>query len=118
MKTVPALATSFSSGSVTARIAQTLAAMIPGIASAVSDRNARPVSLQLARGKVHRVDQADGFREIQVLDGTLWLTTTPADGDVLLRSGERFSLSCAWPIVFEAVKDASVLLVHQANPRG
>lgn len=114
MKTVPALGTSFSRplGSVAARIAQTLSMLIPGTSSAVCERNVHPVSLQLARGKVHRLDQADGIREIQVLDGTLWLTTTPAEGDILLRTGERFSLPTAWPIVFEAVKDAAVLLVH------
>jgi hypothetical protein len=112
MKTVPALGTSFSFGSVTARLAQTLAAFIPGTASTASERNAQPVSLQLARGKVRRLDQADGIREIQVLDGVLWLTTTPAEGDILLRSGDRFSLPAAWPVVFEAVKDASVLLAH------
>jgi hypothetical protein len=115
MKTVPALGTSFSFGSVTARIAQTLAALIP--ASATSDRNARPVSLQLVRGEVHRVDQADGIREIHVLDGTLWLTTTPADGDILLRSGDRFALPVTGRVVFEALQDASILLARHMDAR-
>jgi hypothetical protein len=114
MKTVPALGTSVSRpfSSVVARVAQTLTAIFPGIASATSERNVRPVSLQLARGKVHRLDQADGVREIHVLDGTLWLTTTPADGDILLRSGERFALPAGGLIVFEALKNASIALVR------
>ena len=113
MKTVPVLGTSFSFGSVAARIAQTLVAWIPGTASAATERNTHPVSLQLARGKVHRLDPADGIREIQVLDGTLWLTTTPAEGDILLRAADRFALPAVGPIVFEALKDASVLLVRR-----
>jgi len=117
MKTVSALGTSFSFGSVAARIAQTLSAFFPATILAAKERNAHPVSLQLARGKVHRLDQVDGIREIQVLDGALWLTTTPADRDVLLRSGDRFALPAAWPVVFEALKDASVLLGRQADAR-
>jgi len=114
MKTVPALGTSVSRpiDSLTARVAQTLSALLPRISPVASERNARPVSLQLARGEVHRIDQADGFSELHVLDGDIWLTTTPADGDIHLREADQFSLSAACPIVIEALKDASVLLVH------
>lgn len=77
----------------------------------MSERSARPVSLQLARGEVHRVDQGDGVREIQVVDGVLWLTTTPAEGDILLHATDGFVLPTRGPIVFEALKDTSVLLV-------
>lgn len=96
-----------------ARVTPTLAFPIPGTSANVRERNARSVSLQLARGQVHRIDQADGIREIHVLDGTLWLTATPADGDVLLRTTDRFAPTTGWPVVFEALKDASVLLLRQ-----
>ncbi|MEI9894109.1 MAG: hypothetical protein WDN28_09535 [Chthoniobacter sp.] len=55
---------------------------------------------------------ADGFREIQVLSGVIWLTTTPAEGDTLLRAADRFSPAPAWPVVFEALQDASLLLLR------
>lgn len=61
---------------------------------------------------MHRIDPTDGVREIQVLDGVIWLTTTSAEGDVLLRAGDRFSPTAAWPVVFEALQDASVLLLR------
>lgn len=113
MKTVPAFGTSVSRplNAVATRLGRTLTALLPGVTAAAHEKNAGPVSLQLARGKVHRLDQADGVREIHVLDGVLWLTTTPAEGDIVLRSGERFSAPTTWPIVFEAMKDTSVLLV-------
>ena len=95
-----------------AHVAPTLAFPLPGTAATVRERNARSVSLQLARGQVHRIDQADGIREVQVLDGVLWLTATPADGDVLLRTTDRFAPTTGWPIVFEALKDASVVLLR------
>jgi hypothetical protein len=95
-----------------ARVTKTLAFPIPGIAAGVRERNARPVSLQLVRGQVHRIDRADGVREIHVLDGMLWLTVTPADGDILLRSTQRFVPTTGWPLVFEALEDAAVLLVR------
>ncbi|EDY20507.1 hypothetical protein CfE428DRAFT_1704 [Chthoniobacter flavus Ellin428] len=108
MKTVPALGTSVSRA---ARGAQALSLFIPATVPDVMEKNARPISLQLARGQVHRLDPADGVREIQVLDGVVWLTTTPAEGDILLRASDRFSTPNAGRIVFEALKDASVLLV-------
>ncbi|HSI11211.1 MAG TPA: DUF2917 domain-containing protein [Chthoniobacter sp.] len=112
---MPAPGTSFSRplGFGTTRVAQSFSSTVSRTAAATSERDARPVPLQLARGQVHRLDRADGIREIQVLDGTLWLTATPADGDILLRSGERFALPVAFPVVFEALKDASVLLARR-----
>ncbi|MEP6672514.1 MAG: hypothetical protein ABJF10_25345 [Chthoniobacter sp.] len=95
-----------------ARVAHPLPAFGSGISAAANVTNARPMSLQLARGEVYRVDRSDGVREIQVLDGVLWLTATPADGDLLLRAADRFSPAASWPIVFEALKDASVRLLR------
>jgi len=111
MKTVPALGTSVSRA---ARVAQTLSLLIPASAPLEVEKSARPISLQLPRGQAHRLDAADGVREIQVLDGVVWLTTTPAEGDVLLRANDRFSTPNAGRIVFEALKDASVLLVPES----
>jgi hypothetical protein len=120
MKTVPALGTSVirPSNSMATRVAQSLSSLIPGTAPMVSTRSARPISLQLARGQVHRLDAADGVREIHVLDGKVWLTTTPAEGDVILRNTDRFApTATAWPVVFEALQDATVLLVRHAETR-
>ena len=114
MKTVPALGTSVRRplDFMAARVAQTLPASVPGTSSIVRERNARPVSLQVARGEVRRLDWTDGVREIQVLDGVIWLTTTPAEGDTLLHAGGQFSPTATCPVVFEALQDASVLLMR------
>lgn len=98
------------------RVAQGLSWLVPGIMPVVSKRDVRPISLQLARGQVHRLDRADGIRELHVLDGKIWLTTTPAEGDVLLRGTDRFAThTTAWPVVFEALQDATVLLVRETR---
>ncbi len=78
----------------------------------MNERSGHPVALQLARGEVYRLDPREDIREIQVLDGTLWLTTTPAEGDIVLRGGERFSAPAPGLVVIEALKDAAVLLVQ------
>jgi len=113
MKTLPALGTSVSRplGSLAARLAQTVSAFILGTTPAMNERSGHPVALELARGEVYRLDQQEDVREIQVLDGTLWLTTTPATLDIVLRGGERFPAPASGPVVFEALKDASVLLI-------
>jgi hypothetical protein len=114
MKTAPALETStshsFTAGAM--RLVSAFSLRVPRISSAISARRANPVALQLVRGQVHRLERIDGVREIQVLAGVLWLTTTPAEGDVLLRAGDRFSASTGWPVVFEAVQDASIMLLR------
>lgn len=113
MKTLPASATSVGRplGSLAARLAQTVSAFISGTAPALQERSGHPVALNLARGAVYRLEQRKDICEIQVLDGTLWLTTTPAHGDIVLRGGERFSTPVSGPVVFEALRDASVLLI-------
>ena len=103
MKTVPALETSVRRplDFMAARVAQTLPAFVPGTSSIVRERNARALSFRVARGEVHRIDRTGGVREIQVLDGVIWLTTAPAEGDTLLRAGDHFSPTAACPVVFE-----------------
>lgn len=116
MKTLPAFGTSVSRplGSLAARLAQTVSAFISGTTPAMNERSGHPVALKLARGEVYRLDQRGDTHEIQVLDGTLWLTTTPAKGDIVLRGGERFSAPDSGLVVFEALEDASVLLIGNA----
>ena len=78
----------------------------------MDERCGHPVTLELARGEVYRLDQRGNTHEIQVLDGTLWLTTTPAKGDIVLREGERYAAPESGLVVIEALKDASVLLIR------
>lgn len=40
---------------------------------------------------------------LRVTRGIVWLTTTPAGGDIILREGDRLTLDRDWPVVVQAV---------------
>jgi len=58
--------------------------------------------LALEPGDVHRFDVPSGPVRLTGLSGTLWLTTTPADGDLLLTAGESLVVRSKGPIVLQA----------------
>jgi Protein of unknown function (DUF2917) len=64
----------------------------------------------MKRGEIIRLEKTSGVRNIEMKNGVVWLTGTPADGDVLLQDGERFELRNNWPYVIEALEPAEVLL--------
>jgi hypothetical protein len=47
---------------------------------------------------------------VRVVSGTVWLTGTPAQGDVLLQAGERFCLKRHFPFVAEALEKVEMVL--------
>lgn len=71
---------------------------------------ARSRIVDLAHNEIRRIDEADGARVLEVLHGTVWITATPADGDVLLRAGDRLELEDRWPFVAQALGPARLLL--------
>lgn len=65
----------------------------------------------MKRGEIIRLEKASGVRNVETKNGVVWLTGTPADGDVLLQNGEQFELRNNWPYVIEALEPAELLLV-------
>lgn len=70
--------------------------------------------MRLERGEVIRLEKNSDVRNIEAKNGVIWLTGTPAAGDVLLHSGEQLELQNNWPYVIEALERAELLLI--SNP--
>lgn len=47
---------------------------------------------------------------LEVQRGIVWLTATPAAGDVILRAGDQFEIADASPYVVQALGEATILL--------
>lgn len=67
-------------------------------------RQALTKNISLERGEVKRLNKNSGVRTIKVKSGVIWITGTPADGDILLQRGESLELRNQWPYVLEALE--------------
>lgn len=67
--------------------------------------------VRLAVNDTMRLSVADRVEYLEVLRGTIWLTGTPATGDVLLREGEGFVLADDWPFVVQAMSPAEIVML-------
>jgi hypothetical protein len=65
----------------------------------------------LKRGAIIRLKKNSGVSKVITKNGIVWLTGTPADGDVVLPSGEQFEFRNNWPYVLEALEEVELLLV-------
>jgi hypothetical protein len=77
----------------------------------------------LSRDGVLRLEKHSGVRRIRVARGLVWLTGTPARGDILLSAGEAMELPEQWPFVVQALEGAELCLsageaVHESNRLG
>ncbi len=66
----------------------------------------------LKRGAVIWLEKNSGVTKVEAKDGIVWLTGTPANGDVLLQQGDRFELKRDWPYVIQALERAEVSLLY------
>lgn len=66
----------------------------------------------LKRGEVIQLEKNSGVKNVETKSGVVWLTGMPANGDVLLQTGEKFELQNHWPYVFEALEPAELLLLE------
>ena len=64
----------------------------------------------LERHQVLRLEQTQKIKKIEVRSGVVWLTSTPADGDVILEPGQAFEFGHHWPYVIEAIGTAEISL--------
>jgi hypothetical protein len=74
------------------------------------------VTRHLAAGRVLRVDARQRVSRLTVVDGCLWLTTTPADGDVILRAGDVWHADGRWPVVVQAMGPATAAVSFDVHP--
>lgn len=71
----------------------------------------QPLTLRLGRDGIIQLEEHCGARCLQVRRGTVWLTGTPAESDVMLQTGNRFSLTGQWPFVLQAMGDVEIDLL-------
>lgn len=81
----------------------------------VAGNEARPSGTLLGKHAVLRIDRNSPVREIRVLTGILWMTGTPADGDVILRAGEQRKLDGNAPFIIEALETAELFLLPESD---
>lgn len=67
-------------------------------------------TIHLPREKIIRLQKNSDVESVEVKSGMVWLTSTPANGDVLLSPGERFELRDNWPFVIQALEATELSL--------
>jgi hypothetical protein len=68
------------------------------------------IAVRLDRNELVYLRKECRLREMNVRQGVVWLTATPAYGDVILRRGDRFEFGDQWPFVLQALEDAEIEL--------
>ena len=63
----------------------------------------------LPRGMVLTLEREDGVSRVELTRGTVWITGTPARGDIVLGPGEAYEFGNRWPYVVEALSDAEFI---------
>jgi hypothetical protein len=84
--------------------------------AAPADFTAQTGAIHLNRGKVIRLEKNSDVKTVEIIRGIVWLTGTPAKGDLLLRAGDRFELRNNWPYVIQALEGAELTLVQAGQP--
>jgi hypothetical protein len=69
-------------------------------------------TVHLPRGAVIRLERRSCIKHLRVNSGLVWLTATPANGDVLLATGEMLPLKNEWPFVLEALEATDLILLR------
>ena len=75
------------------------------MATAESTRAMTSCPLELHAGHVLRLDRQAAVAGLRVVDGAVWATTTPADGDIVLQAGDALADLQHVPIVIQALAD-------------
>ena len=65
----------------------------------------------LSRHAILRLEKSSGVKALEIKSGAVWLTGTPANGDLFLRKGERFETGTGWPYLIEALEPAEIILL-------
>lgn len=68
-----------------------------------------PESARLPKGMVWCVERSDSISRLEMVQGTVWITSTPAGGDIVLGPGDACEFGDRWPYVIEALADAEFI---------
>ncbi|RBP45233.1 DUF2917 family protein [Roseimicrobium gellanilyticum] len=63
----------------------------------------------LPRGMVFTLEKSDGVSRLELTQGRVWITGTPARGDTILGPGEAYEFGNCWPYVIEALEEAEFI---------
>lgn len=66
--------------------------------------------VQLAKDQVIRLDRDSRIAGVEVERGRVWMTLTPADGDLVMDQGHAVRLSGGWPVVLQALTEVTLLI--------
>lgn len=77
---------------------------------------ANPRILLLSANETVRITHASRATQLEVWHGTVWLTATPARGDVLLHQGDCLALDGGRPYVVQAMGRAGIALHSSPRP--
>jgi hypothetical protein len=66
--------------------------------------------IRLGRGEVTAIAESWMGGSLRVLEGTVWVTDSPATGDYVVESGQVFALVGEGPWVVQALEDAVIEL--------
>ena len=67
-------------------------------------------TMRLAKGQVMVIHKASGIQRVEMASGTVWLTGTPSEGDVVLAAGSVHEFGEGWPYVVQALDDANLFM--------
>jgi len=78
--------------------------------SQITSANVKRTTVRLVRNELVHLRKGNHYREVSVRHGIVWLTGTPAGGDVILHCGGRFEFGKQWPFVLQAMEDSEIEL--------
>lgn len=73
---------------------------------------------RLPRGTVLTLKREDAVTRLELTGGNVWITGTPAWGDIVLGPGEVYEFGDGWPYVVEALSDVEFLARGAAPKQG
>jgi hypothetical protein len=73
--------------------------------------------IYLRRENVIRLEKGSAVNTVEVTRGLVWLTGTPATGDMLLGAGDRLELQHDWPYVIQALANTELTLVQAGRAK-
>ena len=79
----------------------------------MNTRDLHPAAIELRKGAIHRLRNALGQR-VEALAGSLWITIDNDTRDVIVKSGEGFSVDRPGDALISALEDARFVLLQTA----
>jgi len=78
--------------------------------SHITSADVKRTTVRLVRNELVHLRKRNRYREVSVRHGIIWLTGTPACGDVILHCGGRFEFGDQLPFLLQAMEDSEIEL--------